>query len=61
VGNVANSKLDDGIRVDGRATGTLLTGNAAMGSGDDGIDVDVARRHCPPTPQVAMAISASKP
>jgi nitrous oxidase accessory protein NosD len=38
-GNVAGSKLDDGIRVDGGATGILLALNVAGRSGDDGIDV----------------------
>lgn len=39
-GNVANSKLDDGIRVDAAATATLLKGNTANDNGDDGIDID---------------------
>ena len=40
--NVANSKLSDGILVDGDATATLLEGNTADRNGDDGIDVDAA-------------------
>jgi parallel beta-helix repeat protein len=40
--NVANSKLDDGIRVDVAATATLLERNTANRNGDDGIDVDAA-------------------
>ena len=38
----ANSKLSDGILVDGDATATLLEGNTADRNGDDGIDVDAA-------------------
>jgi large repetitive protein len=38
--NVANSRLSDGILVDGPATATVLDGNTADGSGDDGIDVE---------------------
>jgi parallel beta-helix repeat protein len=40
--NVTSSRLDDGIHVDAGATATLLRGNMANGSGDDGIDVDSA-------------------
>jgi parallel beta-helix repeat protein len=40
--NVVNSRLDDGIHVDGGTTGTVLERNAANRSGDDGIDVDAA-------------------
>jgi parallel beta-helix repeat protein len=36
----ANSKLDDGIRVDAAATATLLKRNTANDNGDDGIDID---------------------
>lgn len=39
-GNHVTSKLSDGILVDSGATGTLLVGNLAIRSGDDGIDVD---------------------
>jgi large repetitive protein len=39
-GNHVTSKLGDGILVDNGATGTLLVRNLAIGSGDDGIDVD---------------------
>ena len=39
-GNVANSKLDDGIRVDAGATATLLRRNTANDNGEDGIEVD---------------------
>jgi large repetitive protein len=38
--NHVTSKLGDGILVDNGATGTLLVRNLAIGSGDDGIDVD---------------------
>lgn len=38
--NVVNSRLSDGILVDNGATGTRLLRNVAIGSGDDGIDVD---------------------
>jgi parallel beta-helix repeat protein len=40
--DVANSELDDGIRVDVAATATLLEGNTANRNGDDGIDIDAA-------------------
>jgi large repetitive protein len=40
--NVANSKVSDGILVNGDATATLLERNTADGNGDDGIDVDAA-------------------
>jgi parallel beta-helix repeat protein len=40
--NVANSKLSDGVLVNGNATATLLERNTANRSGDDGIDVDAA-------------------
>ncbi len=39
-GNYATSQHADGILVDPEATGTLLSDNVAIGSGDDGIDVD---------------------
>jgi nitrous oxidase accessory protein NosD len=38
--NHASSEHADGILVDPDATGTLLFGNVAVNSGDDGIDVD---------------------
>lgn len=38
-GNVATSKLDDGIHVEPGATDTLVARNLADRSGDDGIDV----------------------
>jgi len=38
--NTVNSKLRDGILVNGNATATLLERNTANRSGDDGIDVD---------------------
>jgi nitrous oxidase accessory protein NosD len=38
-GNVVNSRLDDGIRVESAAIGTLVALNRAHRSGDDGIDV----------------------
>ena len=37
--NVANSRLDDGIRVDGAAIDTLVARNLTDRNGDDGIDV----------------------
>jgi parallel beta-helix repeat protein len=40
--NIANSKLSDGIFVEGDATATLLESNTANRNGDDGIDVDAA-------------------
>ena len=39
IGNVVTSKNTDAIRVDPGAVGTLLLGNLAVHSGDDGIDV----------------------
>jgi parallel beta-helix repeat protein len=39
---VSNNKLNDGILVNGNATGTLLERNTANGNGDNGIHVDAA-------------------
>ena len=41
-GNFVNSQLADGILVENGATGTRIIGNNAIGSGDDGIDVDAS-------------------
>jgi hypothetical protein len=46
-GNHVTSKLGDGILVDNGATGTLLIRNLAIGSGDDGIDVDAGHDRDP--------------
>jgi parallel beta-helix repeat protein len=40
--NVVRDATMDGIRVDTNTTGTVLRGNIAKGSGDDGLDVDSA-------------------